>query len=157
MSSNENAHAHHVTPLWIYIGVWVSLMILTAVTVWVAQFDFGAMNGVVAMTVATIKASLVALFFMHLYWDEKMNLLAFVASLLFVGLFFVFTFADEMTRGKVDPLEANFAEMRKEDQLLGKPDTAYNKGKRPDHAAHGGAPAGHGGEGHGGEAAPAGH
>lgn len=151
MSSNENAHAHHVTPLWIYIGVWVALMFLTGVTVWVAQFDFGSLNGVVAMIVATIKASLVALFFMHLFWDERLNLMAFVASLFFVGLFFTFTFADEMTRGGVDPLEANFVEMRKEDQLLGKPDTAYNRGVRPEHEAgaagaeghgeHGGAPA----------------
>lgn len=138
VSTAEHSHVHHITPLWIYVGVWLALMFLTAVTVWVAQFDFGAFNAVVAMGVATVKASLVALIFMGLWWDERFNLLAFVGSLVFVGLFFLFTFADEMTRGQIDPIEANFV------KEMPAADTAYKRGKRPEH--HEAAPAGHGSE-----------
>ncbi|MFM7200392.1 MAG: cytochrome C oxidase subunit IV family protein [Myxococcota bacterium] len=143
MSSNSHAEAHHVTPLWIYLGVWISLMVLTAITVWIAQFDFGAYNAVVAMAVATIKASLVAAFFMHLYWDEKMNTIAFLSSFFFVGLFFTFTFADGMTRGQVDPVEKNFIESPNKEFLppLAAPKTAGSQGKKPEH--HEAAPAGH--------------
>lgn len=140
MSSNETAHAHHVTPLWILMGVWASLMVLTGITVWVAHFDFGAFNTVVAMAVATIKASLVALFFMGLFWDERVNLFSFLTTLVFVGLFFVFVFADTMTRGAVDPIERNFVK-----EMPPAP-TAGQLGKKPEHHA---APAGH--------EAPAGH
>ncbi len=62
---SHDAH-HHVTPLVVYWGVFGALLVLTAVTVWIAQFHFGAATTLIAMAVATVKASLVALFFMHL-------------------------------------------------------------------------------------------
>jgi cytochrome c oxidase subunit 4 len=88
--------------------VWAALTFLTAVTVWVSYFDFGAFNLVVAMTVAVIKASLVCLFFMHLKYDNKINAVVFLSSLVFLSIFFFLTFADMNTRGKVDPKQGTF-------------------------------------------------
>ena len=50
-------HKPHVLPYAMYIGVWAALIVLTVVTVWVSYHDFGNMNIVVAMAVATVKAS----------------------------------------------------------------------------------------------------
>ena len=46
------------------------------------------------MTIASIKASLVALFFMHMYWDKGFNVVAFLSSFLFVTLFIGLTLID---------------------------------------------------------------
>ena len=100
-------HHPHVLPVRKYVAVWIALMVLTVVTVKVSYFNFGIMNLVVAMGVATLKASLVVLFFMHLKYDEKFNAIIFAGSLTFLTIFFVLTLADTMERGKVDPLEAH--------------------------------------------------
>lgn len=101
----SNAHVHHITPLKIYYAVAAALLIFTAITVVVAQFDFGQWNMVVAMAVAAFKATLVALFFMHLYWDNKMYMIVFVSSLLFLAIFIILTMYDTETRGTIYPLK----------------------------------------------------
>ena len=62
---------HHITPLRTYLIIAASLLFLSGVTVWVSYIDLGSFNIVLAMFVATVKASLVAFFFMHLLWDDK--------------------------------------------------------------------------------------
>ena len=78
---------HHITPLRTYLIIAATLLFLSGVTVWVSYVDLGALNIVVAMLVATLKASLVAFFFMHLLWDDKKNLTMFLMSLMFFGIF----------------------------------------------------------------------
>ena len=78
---------HHITPLRTYLIIAATLLFLSGVTVWVSYVDLGALNIVVAMLVATLKASLVAFFFMHLLWDDKKNLEMFFMSLMFFGFF----------------------------------------------------------------------
>ncbi len=95
----------HVLPLRIYLMVFGALLVLTVITVRVSYFNFGTWNLIVAMAVATVKASLVALFFMHLKYDEKFNAVLFLGSLAFLGIFFVLTLADTMHRGLVDPIK----------------------------------------------------
>lgn len=111
MSHHDNHHddhdGHHVTPLWLYNAIFGGLLCLTVITVWIAQFDFGSMNTVIAMLVATVKASLVALFFMHLLHDERLNMLTFGFGLLFVCLFFLFPLVDIGTRTYIDPIKDN--------------------------------------------------
>src|SRR4051812_22502859 len=64
----------HVVPPWLLIAVFVGLLILTGVTVGVTVFDFGrTVNVWIALGVAVVKATLVALFFMHLRWDSPFN------------------------------------------------------------------------------------
>lgn len=96
-------HGHHVVPMKIYIGVFATLLFLTVVTVGVAQVDLGPANMLVAMVVATIKASLVCMFFMQLKYDERLNTIIFVFGLIFVALFFLFTTLDVFSRGFLDP------------------------------------------------------
>ncbi len=77
-----------------YGATLAALLVLTAITVFVAQFDFGSINVVVALTVATMKASLVALIFMHLRWDKPVNAIIAVSGFLFLGLLLMFCMTD---------------------------------------------------------------
>lgn len=103
--AHGNAHAHdskgephplvgHLVPMWILFAVGGALLVLTAITVAVRYIDVGEFNMVIALGVAVIKATLVALFFMHLKWDRPFNLLTFVGSMVFVILMMVFCMMD---------------------------------------------------------------
>jgi cytochrome c oxidase subunit 4 len=87
----------------VYAKTLVTLLILTAITVGASYINFGAMNVVVALTIATIKATLVALFFMHLLHDKPVNGLIAAAGFLFLGLFLMFTLIDFDTRENKQP------------------------------------------------------
>jgi len=82
----------------------VVLLILTAITVGASYIQFGSMNVVIALTIATIKGSLVALFFMHLRHDKPVNAVIACAGFLFLGLFLLFTFLDVDTRDHLQPV-----------------------------------------------------
>jgi len=99
-------HKHHILPLKVYLGVGAALFVLTAITVWVSFFHFGAFNIVVAMLIATIKGSLVALYFMHLKYDNKFYLTIFVLSLVFLSIFIGLTMFDTLRRGELSREEA---------------------------------------------------
>jgi len=92
----------HVHPVSLYLKVFAGLLFFTLLTVAVAEVHLGEWNFFVAVGIATIKASLVALFFMHLKDDARFNALIFVSSLLFMGIFFVYTMNDTNYRGQVD-------------------------------------------------------
>lgn len=90
MSEQQEAHGEHlahVVPVGKLVAVWVALMILTGVTVGVAQVEMGDANIWVAMGIATLKAALVALFFMHLWWDNKFNSYVLLLTLFFLAVF----------------------------------------------------------------------
>jgi cytochrome c oxidase subunit 4 len=76
--------------------------VLTVATVAVSYFDFGSANIVIAMLIATMKASLVAAFFMHLRYDQLFNTLAFLGAFLFLGIFILLTQDDIGRRGRMD-------------------------------------------------------
>jgi cytochrome c oxidase subunit 4 len=78
----------HLTPVSLLVGVFAALIVFTIVTVLVTRVDLGGEgNFVIAMIIATIKASLVMAYFMHLRWDKRLNLIVFLSSFLFVTLF----------------------------------------------------------------------
>ncbi len=87
----------------VYAKTLVALLILTATTVAVSYVDFGAANVVVALAIATIKGTLVALFFMHLLHDKPVNGLIAAAGFLFLGLFLMFTLLDFDSRENPQP------------------------------------------------------
>lgn len=96
----------HPIPLWILFAVFGALVILTLITVWQANFDFGSYDVAIVMVIATIKALLVALFFMHLAFDKPFNLIIFFSSFVFVGLFVIFTLSDSrMTSDSFEPVQ----------------------------------------------------
>lgn len=91
-------NGHHVLPFKLYVNVFLSLLVLTVITVWVAQFDFGSLNTLIAMLVATVKATLVALYFMHLKYDDKMNTVCLLGGVFFLVVMFAFIAIDVYTR-----------------------------------------------------------
>ncbi len=98
----DQGHSHHTKS---YVIVWVTLLLLTVVTVWVSYFDFGEWNLFVAMLVATVKAALVCLFFMHLKYDNRMDQVVFISSFVFLAIFISLTLSDVMERPKVEPAQ----------------------------------------------------
>ncbi|MGE0431021.1 MAG: cytochrome C oxidase subunit IV family protein [Planctomycetota bacterium] len=109
-------HTHHATPPWLLLAVFFALITLTGATVVCAdptlkemlrtylnrQFfpmDAAAMSRMslwVAMIIATVKASLVVLFFMHLIWDKPFNAIVAVGCFMFVALFIGFSMTDSV-------------------------------------------------------------
>ena len=85
-----DAHAHPVTGPRTYALILLVLLVLTAVTVTAAGINFGPYNTVIALIIASLKASLVALFFMNLRHD-KLSAVIFVSGLLFLAVFLIFT------------------------------------------------------------------
>ena len=96
----------HALPLRIYLGIFFALMVLTAVTTAVAYVDLGSMNTVVAMAIATLKALLVALYFMHLRYSSKLLWVFVMAGILFLLILFGMLMADPITRSTGTSWEA---------------------------------------------------
>ena len=82
-----HATVSHVVPMKVLVAVWAALMVLTVVTVAVVKVDLGSLNLWIAMGIATLKGSIVVLYFMHMRYDRPFNAIVFVTALLFVMLF----------------------------------------------------------------------
>ena len=91
----------HVLPLKVYLGIGATLLIFTIITVIAAQIDLGFLNIVVALAIATTKALLVAFFFMHLYYDNKLLFLIFASSIFFLTVLISLTLFDTLRRGDI--------------------------------------------------------
>ncbi len=94
--ASSHPRVGHVVSLKILFGVLIALLVLTWVTVAVSWFDLGNLNIVVAIAIACVKATLVALFFMHLFWDKRFNAFVFVSSLLFMSIFIGLSMMDKV-------------------------------------------------------------
>ena len=112
IESAHGAHGHEEhhhgpkNPVRLYIIVLSCLLFLTFITVLVAQFDFGDANIFAALLIATVKATLVALFFMHLLHDKPMNSIIIGTAFLLLSLFLAFDFMDSGTRVTYIPGDA---------------------------------------------------
>jgi len=116
MSTAHNDHSHdhahsdeshgavhvHVHPASTYYKIFAALVIFTLITVGLSRIHLGDWNFFIAVVVATIKAGLVATYFMHLKDDNRFNVVLFFGSLLFMGVFFVYTMNDTQHRGQWD-------------------------------------------------------
>ncbi len=173
--AHESHHEPHVLPLPVYYGVFGALLVLTVLTYAVSfaglppSLSFG-----VAMLVASCKATLVGAVFMHLIWDEKLNVIVLAVSVLAMLLFFSVTLMDELSRGLILPEEGTLFKQHEEATLkeIANPPAAehggtHASGKATEHkaaagsgegsaAAHAAAPAAHAaGSGEGSAAAHA--
>ena len=102
-TAHDDGAVHvHISSVPFYVGIFGALIVLTVATVAVSYFDFGSANIVIAMLIATMKASLVAAFFMHLRYDQLFNTLAFLGAFLFLGIFILLTQDDIGRRGQLD-------------------------------------------------------
>jgi len=81
-----------------YIAVWAALITLTVTTYLVSFVNLGMMNVVVALLIASIKASLVAYFFMHLRHEIRLVWIFALVPLVFLSLIIGGTLMDYVTR-----------------------------------------------------------
>ena len=91
--------AGHVAPKSLYYGVFLALLAGTALTVAVAFVDLGAMNNVVMLTIACVKALLVILFFMHVRWGTRLTWVVVASGFFWLLILFGVTMSDFLTRG----------------------------------------------------------
>jgi cytochrome c oxidase subunit 4 len=100
--ADEHAHEHaphvHVTSIAVYLLVFSALAVGTILTVAASRFDLGMWNTPIALVIATIKAVLVILFFMHVIHSTRLTWVVVIAAFLWLGVLFVLTFADYLTR-----------------------------------------------------------
>jgi cytochrome c oxidase subunit 4 len=82
-----------------YALIFGILIVLTLATTAIGMIDLGRLNVVVALVIATIKALLVVLFFMHIYWSSKLNKLVVVSGLVWLALLLWLTLTDFFSRG----------------------------------------------------------
>jgi len=87
------------SPLTTYFAVWAALLVGTFLTYEAAKIDLGVFNAAVALTIATTKALLVALFFMHLKGaSEKLLKLVVTSTIFFLLILLALSMADYSTR-----------------------------------------------------------
>ena len=92
--------SEHVVSKKLYYVIFGALMILTILTVLVAQKDLGhGLNDVVAMTIAVTKALLVVLYFMHVRYSSRLTWVFVAAGFFWLGILLVLTLSDYYTRG----------------------------------------------------------
>jgi cytochrome c oxidase subunit IV len=73
----------------IYIAVFAALLVLTFITWAVSYRDMGVLNVVIALIIASVKASLVALYFMHLRYEKTRLVFLFAGFPLVILLLIV--------------------------------------------------------------------
>jgi cytochrome c oxidase subunit 4 len=88
----------HVVSTKLYILVFAALIALTALTTGVSFIDLGKWNTVAALAIAVCKASLVALFFMHLKWSSGLMRIVLLAAFVWFAILVTLTLADELAR-----------------------------------------------------------
>jgi cytochrome c oxidase subunit IV len=95
---HSHHHGHHgfahPSPIWQLLAVFFALLALTVATVYQSTLDLGDFEIWASLTIATIKAALVILFFMHMIHDKPFNIIMFLGTLVFVALFLGFTLMD---------------------------------------------------------------
>ena len=95
---SEQEHAEHIVPPGVYAGIITTLLILTLLTVYAAYVDLGRFNIVVALAIATVKATLVVLFFMHAKYVPQRTKLVIFAGIFWLALLLFMTLSDYASR-----------------------------------------------------------
>ena len=91
--------SEHIVPVKVYITIFMVLLVGTALTVVAAFVDFPwRLNTIVALTIATIKATFVVLYFMHVRYSSRLIWVIMAAALFWMAILFAFTFSDYLTR-----------------------------------------------------------
>jgi cytochrome c oxidase subunit 4 len=93
----------HIVEKKTYYSVFAALMALLITTIGVAYIHLGELNIIVALSIAFIKAALIALYFMHIRYSSRLLWVFAGAGLFWLGIMFALAFADYLTRGLVSP------------------------------------------------------
>jgi len=89
----------HVASKGSYIAIFLTLMVLTVVTVFAAFVNLGALNAPVALAIATFKGALVVLFFMHVKYSSRLTKLIVGCGFFFLAILLLLTMVDYASRG----------------------------------------------------------
>jgi cytochrome c oxidase subunit 4 len=94
--NDSTAAAHPTTGL--YYSVFAALLVLLAITVAAAEVDLGRLNFPLAAAIATMKAMLIMLYFMHVRYSKPLIWLVAGAGIFWLAILFSLTFSDFLTR-----------------------------------------------------------
>lgn len=117
MISTHTTHDHSIDAN-TYIKTYLKLIFLTFITVSCSTFVGGDAGLFVTIVISSLKGWLVLSVFMHLRYEDRTYSLVFMASLIFLAIFFLGTRAEWMSRGKVNK-EQDTYELRKEKLIRG--------------------------------------
>jgi cytochrome c oxidase subunit IV len=103
MSSDNHGELGHILPQRTYFLTFGALLILTVITVAVSRVDFGNFNLIVAMIIASVKAALVLMFFMHAKYENPVLWTYIAVPMIALALMFFGVFIDNPYRYKPAP------------------------------------------------------
>jgi cytochrome c oxidase subunit 4 len=96
--SGQNEHAQHIVGPGVYVAILFALLVGTALTVWASYVDLGFWNPIIALAIATTKAVLVVLFFMHVKYSTKLTKLTIFSGIFMFLVLISMTLADYISR-----------------------------------------------------------
>ena len=88
----------HILPKRVYYTIFAILLFCTYLTVQIAFMDLGPLNAIAALVIATFKATIVVLFFMHVKYSTRLTWAVVLGSLFWLGILITLTMADYLTR-----------------------------------------------------------
>ena len=88
----------HIASVKSYVGIFLALMVLTTITVLVAYVNLGQLNKVVALGIASLKATLVVLYFMHVKYSSRLTKLVLMSGFFFLIILLALTMVDYGSR-----------------------------------------------------------
>ncbi|MFN4183111.1 MAG: cytochrome C oxidase subunit IV family protein [bacterium] len=88
----------HILSYAVYFYTWLALVAFTIITILVAGISLGYLNVLAALFIATVKASLVILYFMHLKWEKSDFKIMVLVTIVTIGIILALTFSDVATR-----------------------------------------------------------
>ena len=93
--------SEHIVSKKLYFVIFGALMVLTVLTVWVANIDLGSekLNTVVALAIAVTRAVLVVLYFMHVRYSSRLTWIVVAGGFLWLAIMVGLTMSDYLTRG----------------------------------------------------------
>jgi len=113
--AEHEEHTEHIVPPGIYAAIITTLLVLTGITVFAAFINLGRFNIVVALVIATLKATLVVLFFMHAKYVPKRTKLVIISGIFWLALLLFLTMSDYVSRvdyrGVRYPMTQNLTQM----------------------------------------------
>ncbi len=97
---DNSHHEEHISSYAEHFGTWVALIMLTFMTVFVSVFGSGLQTLTVAMAllIASVKATVVGLYFMHLKYDKKMYRFMMIVVMALFTFFLFMVILDYLTR-----------------------------------------------------------
>jgi len=96
--AEHSEHTEHIVSPKLYAAIFLALIVGTSLTTWAAFQNFGPFNIVIALGIATAKATLVVLYFMHARYSPRRTQLVIVCAIFWLAIMLALTLADYQTR-----------------------------------------------------------